>query len=167
MKTIGDKQVFAVTYLIDPNYSRFMGYAKIWMGGNFLGTDGDLIFIKSYVLFVLGQFVNAERADFDTTNIDALFTALYTRLSDIDDDEVEKYLVSNTTFTDHFIAFSFYDSNDVLHIIWKLMENVEDFSDLAHAPLDIHHFTIARKEYGHIFEKIKQQLEEDELTAVH
>jgi hypothetical protein len=161
MKTIGDKRVFALTYRTHPDYSRFMGYAKIWLGGNFLGTDGDLIFIKSYVLFVLEQFVTAETADFDTTNTHALFTSLYTRLSDINDDEVRKYLVGGATFTDDFTAFAFYDSNDVLHIIWKLMENVAMFPDLAHASLEVHHFTISRKEYLHIFETIKNELEKD------
>lgn len=157
MKIIGKKKQFAVEYEIIDSKS-LMGFAKIWFGGNSIGTNEDLIFLKGYLINGLEQIGNSNRikASINLQKEDVYMT-FKNRLSNSNDYEIHKYLISLGTFTDDFTIFSFLFENEI-NIIWKLNSNNTIFSDLNTQSMEINYFKIDKNQYFKIFEKIKEEI---------
>jgi len=156
MKQIGSKNYLGITYRVT-NVEPLMGYGKIWFGGNFIGTDKDLIYINGYLLSTLKEIRECTVADFDTSDKDLLFKTLYERLNDHDDFDIHDYLVRGATFTDYFYIFSFRDENYRIHILWKLRQG-STFSDLKNASRAVHYFTVPYIEYAAFFDEAQLEI---------
>lgn len=157
MKIIGKKKQFAVEYEIIDSKS-LMGFAKIWFGGNSIGTNEDLIFLKGYLINGLEQIGNSNRID-ASINLqkEDVYMTFKNRLSNSNDYEIHKYLISLGTFTDDFTIFSFLFENEI-NIIWKLNSNNTIFSDLNTQSMEINYFKIDKNQYFKIFSKIKEEI---------
>lgn len=157
MKIVGKKKQFAVEYEIIDSKS-LMGFAKIWFGENSIGTNEDLVFLKSYLIGGLEQIGNSNRIDISINpKKEDIYMILKNRLSDSNDYEIHKYLMSLGTFTDDFTIFSFLIENDI-NIIWKLNSNNTLFSDLNSQSMEVNHFKIDKNLYLKILEKVKEEI---------
>jgi len=157
MKLIGGKKHMGVTFKVTDAKS-LMGYAKIWFGGNFIGTSKDLIYLDGYLLGMLEEIRDSGFGDLGTSDKNILFDALYKRLGNVDDLEIHNYLVRGATFTDDFIIFSFRDDGYMLHIVWKLMRKPTFFSDLKNASEEVHYFTVPYIEYAAFVNEVASEI---------
>jgi hypothetical protein len=53
---IGDKNDFAVEYSFAEDYPKDMGFGRIWINNEFIGTYKDLIYLGGYLLGTLDEF---------------------------------------------------------------------------------------------------------------
>lgn len=123
---IGNKETFAVEF--SPSETvRGMGYGKVWIQGEFFGTNEDLIYFHGYLIALLDEFIHAKTIDFDfkSLNKSVLFDRLHKHHSR------DRYLIGGSTFTEDFTAFAF-EQNNTIFLIWKLRCDQEMiFSDLV------------------------------------
>jgi hypothetical protein len=156
MKLIGNKEEFGIEFEIVDKY-KSMGYAKIWLGNNFLGTSEDLIYLKSYLFNGLKEIISSPKIEpnFVSSNNCKQFEGLLRGL-DNEDFSSEKYLVNFGTFTDDFIVFSFLDKENEINILWKLINQEPIFNDLKKSNKEICFYKIKKD----IFEKDCSKFEE-------
>lgn len=145
---IGEKEKFGIELIIDSQNENgvYLGYAKLWLGGNFLGTIEDYIFIKGYLSNVLVRMQFAKTLD-DTNFKDPaeVFDHLLQRLHNLDI-EADSYRFSFGTMSDDFLIFA-YKRGDDLVIIWK-MDRDSQFSDLKNYGNEVHQYRVKQSEFS-------------------
>lgn len=151
MILIGKKNNFAIEFEITKNN---MGYAKIWFGNNSLGTFEDEIYIKGYLIEGLLQIKDVPKIDLGTEfeNKEKLFMYLKNRLSNVNDDDIHKYVINLGTFCDDFTVFAF-KKNKETNILWKLNNTDTPFSDLNMEKIRINFYKINSDEFMKLLEK--------------
>jgi hypothetical protein len=123
---LGEKNKFAVEYSHADGYPNDMGYGRIWIDNEFIGTYLDLIFLGGYLLGTLNEFkIKKElRDDLRHLTKDQLFNLLSSGEYEYSDN----YLVSGSTFTDDFNIWA-YRLEDLTFILWKVLRT-DLFDDL-------------------------------------
>lgn len=157
-KIVGKKNVFTVEYeILDKN--QLIGYSKIFFKNIPLGTSEDLIFIKGYLINGLEAISNSFYLDIkmEEFNKENVFNYLNDRLSNLEDDDVYKYLISLGTFCDDYTVFSFFN-NDSIHVLWRLNSNDTPFSDLKRLPIEVNYFELKKISFLKVLQKIKREI---------
>ncbi len=156
MILIGDKSNFGIEIR---KTKKCMGYAKIWLGGNSIGTFQDEIHIKGYLVEGLRQIAKVPILNFnkDLTNKTDIYYTLKKRLEDENDNNIHDYLIDFGTFCDDFTIFSF-RSEDKIHVLWKLHNRETPFSDLNEMSNDVFDFNIDFKSYGLSLRKLTKEI---------
>jgi hypothetical protein len=123
--TIGDTSKFAVEYEISGDDSQ-MGFGRIWIENNFIGTFEDIIYLNGYLLGVLYSIKQAKelREELKALGKNELFELLHSKEHDYCDD----YRVRRSTFTDDFNLWC-YTQDHYIFILWKVT-NHDFFKDL-------------------------------------
>lgn len=156
-KIIGDKALFAIEFDVSDEV-QFMGYAKIWLNGNFLGAPKDLIYFESYLFNLLDQFCNSKMLEdkFNHNSTLKIYEALNRFTFDKYDEQynASMYLCSGATFTDDFYVFSYLKSN-VINILWKLRD-VPNFNDLKVLGDKLFHFEMDQIQFCRLTSKYKE-----------
>ncbi|UUF15513.1 MULTISPECIES: hypothetical protein [Flavobacterium] len=157
MNIAGDKNIFAVEYEII-NFENLMGFSKIWLGGNSIGTIEDLIYMDGYLLNGLREISNSKTiSDFIIEDQNLLFDLLVEKLENETDDNTYKYLISFGTFCDDFIIFSFLNNNQI-HVLWKLLSNKTIFTDLNNQSKKVNYFKIKKDLYDKRLKEIETEI---------
>lgn len=136
-----------------------MGYAKIWFGSNFLGTEEDYIYLDGYLLEGLRSISFSPEIDMLVVSDEKeMFRKLIKRLNDLDDNNIYRYVRNFGTMTDDFLIFSFMYENNI-HIMWKLINNDTPFFDLNTLDTNIvNSYKIGREEYINNLKSIENKL---------
>lgn len=147
MKLIGSKEEFGIEFEI-VDKSKLIGYAKIWLGNNFLGTSEDLIYLKSYLFNGFKEILSSPKihSNYVSNNNAKLFEELLEGLNN-EDFNSGKYLINFGTFTDDFIIFSFLDNENEINIFWKIINPEPHFSDLEKVNKEICYYKIKREDF--------------------
>jgi hypothetical protein len=160
---LGDKHEIAVeARSIHLNKSNgLMGYAIIWVGGNFFGTIYDLIYMDGYLLSGFYQIDKVPillEAD-SLKNKQAIFKYLRGRLRDENDFKIHKHLVSFGTLTDMFTVFA-YKNGEHITICWKISRDMilPGFKDLANYPTTPFLYTMKYSLYKEFIERLERIL---------
>jgi len=154
MKIIGDKNDFAVEYQIT-DVPNFMGYGKIWIQNSFYGTNGDLIYIKGYLIPLIENILKAKTIDFDFKGLND--EELFKKLKGSSIQQAE-YKIVSSTFTDDFMGFK-YKSHEIITLIWQIRSDQELlFSDLKNYPKSIIKVDFNYKKGLEILNAFKQEL---------
>ncbi|MCF2875931.1 MULTISPECIES: hypothetical protein [unclassified Tenacibaculum] len=122
---VGNKESFAVEFTQSESDPK-MGFGKIWIQNDFLGTNKDLIYFQGYLISLLNELINAKEIEFefDKLSESELFERFENKQNRFD------YLIEGSTFTDDFIAYRF-NKNGKIYLIWKMWNDKEIlFSDL-------------------------------------
>ena len=156
-KMIGSKKSFGIEYRVTDK-ERKMGYARIWLGGNFLGTFQDLIYFESYLLSGL-EYIGKIRNLKLTSNPKENYRILEKKVNDDDDYDIYQYQISFVTLTDDFLIFS-YHTEGLIHIHWKLMTSKKKitFDDLKPYPRRSLHHAIAYDDFWDVVNTLSDQL---------
>ncbi|MEZ5003363.1 MAG: hypothetical protein R2730_10060 [Chitinophagales bacterium] len=130
---IGDKFEFAVEYSFAKDYPKEMGYGRIWVKNDFIGTFNDLIYLNGYLIEILNKFKGANQLRDDLRHLakDQLFDLLSSGKYDYSD----KYLVRGSTFTDDFSIWTYKLAN-LTFILWKVLRT-DFFDDLRNYKSDV------------------------------
>lgn len=147
--TIGDTRYFAVEYNFSPDHAKEMGFGKIWIENNFIGTSEDLIYLRGYLLKTLHHIQQAEAFPIGV-NIDKveLFYILDNQLN-------WDYRIPSTTFIDDFSIFCF-KNDSYTYFIWRLTRNT-DFTDLIDYPKDIKLQKVETSYLNHIINNVRDE----------
>jgi len=125
-------------------HGTLMGYAKIWFGGNFLGSYHDYIYLDGYLLGGLSEMLKV--GELNATNfpkdVVSQFHYFESRSNDLHDSEISGYLVSFGTLTDSFTKWVFKEGANIT-ILWKLENTQSSYEDLKTYPSDIFKYTIS------------------------
>lgn len=146
MVTLGDKLHFGLDYRITNFKKPVMGYAKVWFGNNFMCTQEDLVYVDSYIFGGLKQIADAKRADIAFKDKDAVFNYFYNRFGDEDDFSLG-YFINFSTASDDFTIFAYLDSEDTIHLIWRLENTYTPFEDLNASDKEVHYYAINKDEF--------------------
>ncbi len=147
---IGNKEIFAVEFKTE-NDNPKMGYAKLWIQNNFLGTIEDLIFLHGYLIGLLDQILRSKPIPFEIENKTKkdIF-----QLVKSTDDQRSDYALIGSTFVDDFETYSF-ENNKTIFIIWKLRTDQEMiFEELKNYSTDVHFASVSKTDV----EKVKEKL---------
>lgn len=149
---IGKKESFGIEVIIESQnqHGYYLGYGKLWFGGDFLGTIEDYIYINSYLLKGLQRMlVVPQLNDHFFQNSQEKFVYFMNRDNDLSDDEVDKFKINFGTMSDSF-NIRVYRKSDELIILWKLWKEKEkiEFSDLKNYGNDIHEYQISITEFS-------------------
>ena len=130
---LGDKSEFAIEYSFADKYPNNMGFGRIWIDSEFIGTYKDLIYLGGYLLGTLNEFKRARQLRDDLKNLtkEELFNLFFSGDYEYSDD----YLVRGSTFTDDFSIWS-YKLDDRTFILWKILRT-DSFDDLNDYKEDI------------------------------
>ncbi|CAM4095766.1 hypothetical protein FLBR109950_15810 [Flavobacterium branchiophilum] len=168
MKIIGNKSKIAIEYKVKDK-KQFIGYSKIWLSNNFIGTIEDLIFFKGYLFNGLDYLVNCDEIDsclFNVFNNYDLKKIYYYFKRNLNNDNAElnsyKYKNSLGTFTDDFLIFSF-KYEEYIYIIWKITNTKSNFNDIKIAKKNINVFKITKDELVEKTELFKKLIINDML----
>ena len=157
MKLVGNKNDFGVEYKVK-SINPLMGYAKVWFGGDYLGTSEDYIYLEGYLLSGLRDISFSLEIDFPLSDKDEMFLKLYSRLQDSNDNNIHRYVRNFGTMTDDFAIFSFLHESTI-HILWKLINDDTPFSDLNNLSIDeVNYFSIDKREYLNKLKVIEHKL---------
>ncbi|MCO6148485.1 hypothetical protein NHE85_10390 [Flavobacterium sp. NRK1] len=131
-----------------------MGYSKIWLGSQSLGTSEDLIYLRGYLAAGLQEIANSSELNIKLMNKEDLYKFFIAKINNSHNPEQLKYSIrSFGTFCDDFIIFSFiYD--DEINIVWKLLSNNTPFLDLNNQSLRINYFKISKNEYFKVLNEL-------------
>ena len=122
---IGNKESFAVEFTPSESNTK-MGFGKVWIQGEFYGTNEDLIYFQGYLISLIDELINVKKIDFDFENLSE--TEVFNHFQNME--SRNDYLINGSTFTDDFIAFGF-EKNGFVYLIWKMWNDQEiSFSDL-------------------------------------
>lgn len=104
------------------NDGAFRGYARLWMGGQFLGDILDYIYLGGYLLGGLYEILRVKEMTYLTFPVDKTEQYLYliNKANDMNDEESDSYLIGFGTMTDAFSIWA-YKKDDFIEIIWKLV----------------------------------------------
>lgn len=150
---IGNKKEFAIEFKQSEEDER-LGYAKIWFGGNSLGTNEDLIY-KSYLIQGLEDIGQSKTYIPSNLNPQDLYLQLK---SSLQDEKVFRFLIGSFgTFCDDYTIFSFIDGNTI-NILWRLENTNTPFNDLNNLSQEVHHFTIDKNLYSEQVSAIAKEL---------
>ncbi len=166
MKIIGDKAKIAIEYkIIDKN--QFVGYSRIWLNNNFIGTIEDLIFFKGYLFKGLDYLLNSNEIDSCVFNVFSnydLKKIYYYFVKNLNNNSPKwnsyKYMNSFGTFTDDFLIFSF-RHEEYIYIIWKITNTRSNFNDINIAKKNINFFKVNREELKEKIELIKENIKNE------
>lgn len=123
---IGDKNDFAVEYSFADGYPKDMGFGRIWINNEFIGTYRDLIYLSGYLLGILNEFKRAKELKDDLRHLtkEQLFNLFFSGEYEFSDN----YLIGGSTFTDDFSIWS-YKLDNLTFILWKVIRT-DFFEDL-------------------------------------
>lgn len=163
-KIIGNINQIAIEYSISNNES-FMGYAKLWLGGNMLGAPNDLIYFESYLFNLLYQFENSKELIYPFTKYEEieLFNALKKYTFDDEEYNASIYSCTGSTFTDDFYIFS-YLKNGIINILWKLTENY-NYEELRFLDNKFFHFKMHKEKFSELLEEYVHYIKLDRNIA--
>jgi hypothetical protein len=130
---IGDKNQFAVEYSFADDYPKDIGFGRIWISNEFIGTYKDLIYLNGYLLGTLNELKRAKelRDDLKHLTKDQLFNLFVSGEYEYSD----KYLIGGSTFTDDFSIWS-YRLDNLTYILWKVVRT-DFFEDLNNYKQDV------------------------------
>jgi hypothetical protein len=131
---IGNKREFAVEFNYRGEPSNGIGHGKIWIGGKFIGTYFDLIYLGSYLLDTLRELIEARELvhEFSSLNKYDLFKAFENGAIE----SPKKYRVRGSTFTDDFDIRAFQIDNKV-SLLWRV-HNTDFYQDLKEYGKELH-----------------------------
>ena len=119
---LGDKKEIGVEIEITEKLDdgSLMGYARLWLGQNFVGTIYEYIYLDGYLLGGLYQMLNVKEISDETFPVDKEGQYLYfeKKAMDLYDDESDNYRLNFGTMADCFIIWACRE-NDFLKIVWK------------------------------------------------
>lgn len=148
---IGSKTDIGIEVNIDAQISAnsYLGYARLWLGGKFIGTIEENIYIKEYLITQLMKMADAPFFD-DTSLSDSESKYRYfeKRKKNIDDNDVDAYRFNFGTLSDDFLIWAYRNCSDII-IIWKLIRNKDEinYSDLANYGNEVNEFRIKHSEF--------------------
>ena len=158
MKLIGNRSEMGLEIQLFPNEPN-RGNARIWLGGKFISTLYDDIYIRSYLFNLLDEIRNARPLDpffeKEWKSNEGIFSMLERSLT-TDSMNSQKYLVRGSTFTDCFRIF-FFKVNDSIHVLWKRRLDY-DFPDVVSQGDDIFHYVVDKMSFDNWFSIVKAEL---------
>lgn len=143
---IGHKDTMALEYFIIDE-KLFMGYARLWFNGDFLGTMEDVIYFDGYIIGGLLDLLNKKELS-DRYFSDEYITTFKLLEADLLSDNDEStdvgelsqcFSVHMGTLLDDFTVFSYKIDDEKGVILWEISsidENIP-FNDLKHYPRKI------------------------------
>jgi hypothetical protein len=156
---IGDKNSFAIEFSVTDK-KNFMGYAKLWLDGNLLGSPRDLIYFNGYLFNLLDQFCCSKILDenFHHTSIFQTYRLLKKYTYEIEDDiyNASRYSSTGSTFTDDYYIFSYLE-NGIINILWKVRKNAF-FEDLKKMRQGLFHFSMKKSEFCLLVSEYKRYI---------
>lgn len=131
---IGNKLRFGIEIIIDSRNQEgyYLGYAKLWFGGNFLGTIEEYIYINSYLIKELTRMLNAPQFDENSMpDLNSKHLYFKDRNENINDNEIDSFRFNFGTMSDRFMIWAYQNLNDLV-IVWKFQSESSEiaFSDL-------------------------------------
>ena len=110
-----------------------MGYGRIWIKNEFIGTSKDLIHLNGYLLGTLYELKNTKELSDDLKHLtkDQLFNLFHNG----EYEHSNKYIISGSTFTDDFSIWA-YRLEDMTFILWKILRT-DFFDDLSNYRQDV------------------------------
>ncbi|MCX2743783.1 hypothetical protein OO013_07900 [Mangrovivirga sp. M17] len=150
----GDKSDFAIEYTPEPG-SQDMGYGKIWIKGEFYGTNEDLIY-PSYIINIIRNLLQAKQFQLDWKKFSN--TELLSHLNSIRNSD-SSIIISSSTFTDDFEGFKFKSGNEII-IVWRLISDENDllFEELRNYNRTVKIKTVDIQSITSVYEEFKRQM---------
>jgi len=158
---LGNKEMIGVETLSvqrDKN-GTLTGYARLWIGGHFLGTIHDFIYMDGYLL---GGLFQISRVPFlmdgiSMDNSESLYAYLFKRLEDGSEDEIHNYLVNFGTMSDAFNVWAF-KKGDNITIGWKLRDDYHNpyYLDLVDYPPSAFFHTLNYRIFNEFVERLER-----------
>jgi hypothetical protein len=141
---LGEKENLGVELIVlqrDKNH--LIGYARIWLGGNSLGTISDCIYLESYLLGGLERFLGVGTMTYSNfpQNPEGQLLYLIEKSNDLDDTTSDRYLVNFGTFMDCFELRAF-KKDGYVTILWKCLPDRGIFPDLLNYPKETFSYSI-------------------------
>lgn len=151
---IGNTDEFAFEYSFAADCPKYMGFGRVWIKGNFIGTYLDLIYLGSYPFCILNSLNNAKelREDLQKWSKDELFHLFESNESK----DFDKYRVASTTFIDDFSIWCF-RFNNMTHILWKVI-NIDSFEDLKNYSNEVILKCVSPDTVKEVVEKYSEEL---------
>ena len=140
-----------------------LGYGRIWLGGHFIGTMEELIYLDSYLLGGLYQLMQAEEMK------DAGFPALkedqyqwfVAKGQDTNENSYDGYLVNFGTFMDRFERWA-YRQGEGVTLLWKIDTRKNQYmpEDLLDYPREVFRFTAKQEEFKELARRLERILKD-------
>lgn len=149
---LGEKEKFGVELIVLQREGYHLtGYARLWLGGNFIGTIHDYIFLESYLIGGIERLLNVgtlSYLDFPQ-NPEGQLAYLIKKTNNLSDTTSDRYLVNFGTFMDCFELMAF-KKGGYITILWRLSsDGVVIFPDLLDYPKATFSYSL---EEGHLRE---------------
>ncbi|HSF53308.1 MAG TPA: hypothetical protein VLA71_06125 [Algoriphagus sp.] len=156
---IGDKSDFAVEYSYSNNYPNDMGFGRIWIRNEFIGTYEDLIYLSGYFLRILNEFKSAKELRDDLRHLTK--DQLFNLFSSGEYEYSDKYLVRSSTFTDDFNIWT-YRLENLTFILWKVLRT-DFFEDLNNYKQDVFLKSVLTDTLIEIITKVETEFKDNDI----
>lgn len=149
---LGSKEALGVEVKIMEKNEKgtLLGYGRIWLGGHFIGTMEELIYLNSYLLGGLYQLMQAgemKDAGFPTSKEDQ-YRWFVAKAQDMNDDSYDSYLVNFGTFTDRFERWAYRQGEEVT-LLWKIDTRENEYmpKDLLDYPKEVFRYSAKQAKF--------------------
>lgn len=155
-KIIGDKNEFAVEFLVTSEQPHVMGKICLWLGSKYIGYFDSPTVLGTALVSLVGVIKN-----FGNLTIPNSSNLTAKQISDrVNSDEPDGlssiYLLTVTENTDDFL-FNVYEEGEFLVFIWMLYENPSyNYPEYSH---ELNKFSVNKKVFEDVVFKFRDEIE--------